>query len=190
MAAIVGLDERQTTDLIERVGGTRAQLYLANINAPTQMVLSGPERVLDAAIEAARPAGARKAERLAVHVPSHSPLLDGVSRQLAQAMTTIRLDAPRIPYVSNRRARVVRDAARVGEDLIDNVGHTVRWHDAVTVMYELGVRLFIEPPPGQVLSRLAQAAFGDARGVAVDDARLDSIVLLARRERQQTQAGA
>ena len=187
MAAIVGLDQRQITELIERAGGAGAQLYLANVNAPTQMVLSGPERALDAAIEAARQAGARKAERMAVSVPSHSPLLDGVSRQLAQAMTAIQLKAPQIPYVGNRRARPVRDAAGVAEDLIHNVAATVRWHDAVTVLYELGARLFIEPPPGQVLSRLAQAAFAEARSVAVDDARLDSVVLLARRE--QSRAG-
>ena len=187
MAAIVGLDQRQITELIERAGGAGAQLYLANVNAPTQMVLSGPERALDAAVEAARRAGARKAERMAVSVPSHSPLLDEVSRQLAQAMTTIQLRAPRIPYVGNRRARPVQDAAGVAEDLIHNVAATVRWHDASTVLYERGARLFIEPPPGQVLSRLAQAAFADARSVAVEDARLDSIVLLARRE--QSRAG-
>lgn len=184
MAAIVGLDERQIADVIDRAGGARAQLYLANINAPTQMVLSGPDRALDAAIIAARHAGARKAERMAVSVPSHSPLLDGVARQLSDAMTTIELKAPSIPYV-NRCARVVRDAAGIGEDLSHNVASTVRWHDAVTVLYELGVRLFIEPPPGDVLSRLAQAAFADARSVATDDARLDSIVTLARRENSQ-----
>jgi malonate decarboxylase epsilon subunit len=62
----------------------------------------------------------------------------------------------------------------------------VRWHDSVTVLYELGVRLFIEPPPGQVLSRLAQQAFPEARAVGVEDTRLDSVVLLAERERRST----
>jgi malonate decarboxylase epsilon subunit len=48
----------------------------------------------------------------------------------------------------------------------------------------LDVRLFIEPPPGQVLSRLAQQAFPEARAVPVEDAQLHSIVLLAEREKQ------
>jgi malonate decarboxylase epsilon subunit len=179
MAAIVGLDERQIATVIG------PQLYLANVNAPTQMVLSGPTPALDAAIAAARQLGAHKAERLAVSVPSHSPLLDDVATRLAAAMATITITAPKIPYVSNRTARVVHDAAGVRDDLIHNVATTVRWHDAVTVLYELGARLFIEPPPGDVLTRLAQAAFPDARAVAVDDARLDSIALLARRERSK-----
>ena len=187
MAAIIGLDQRRVMELIERAGGAGAQLYLANVNAPLQMVLSGPDAVLDAVIESARQAGARKAKRLAVSVPSHCPLLDGVSRQLAQAMTGIELRAPRIPYVGNCRARVAHDAAAVAEDLVNNVANTVRWHNAATVLYELGVRLFIEPPPGQVLSRLARDAFDDARSVAMEEVRLDSVVLLARRE--QAQAG-
>jgi malonate decarboxylase epsilon subunit len=185
MAAIIGLDERRVAALVERAGGADKQLYLANVNAPAQMVLAGPDAALDAAIAAARQAGARKAKRLAVSVPSHCPLLEGVSRQLAQAMTKIELKTPRIPYVGNCRARVTRDTAGVAEDLINNVAHTVRWYDATAVLYELGARLFIEPPPGQVLSRLAREAFGDARSAALDDVDLDSVVLLARREQSR-----
>lgn len=185
MAAIIGLDERRVAALVERAGGANSQLYLANINAPTQMVLAGPDAALDAAIAAARQAGARKAKRLAVSVPSHCPLLDAVSSQLAEAMAKIELRAPRVPYVGNCRARVARDAAGVAEDLINNVARTVRWHDATVVLYELGARLFVEPPPGQVLSRLAREAFGDARSVALGDVDLDSVVLLARREQSQ-----
>lgn len=186
MAAIIGLNQRRVMELVEQAGGTGAQLYLANVNAPMQMVLSGPQAALDSVIASARQAGARKAKRLAVSVPSHCPLLDGVSRQLAQAMAEIQLKAPQIPYISNGRARLVHDAAGVAEDLINNVAATVRWHDAVTVLYELGARLFIEPPPGQVLSRLARDAFDDARSVAMEEMRLDSVVLLARREQSRS----
>ena len=186
MAAIIGLDEDQVTAIIERAGGAGAQLYLANINAPTQIVVSGADRALDAALEAARRAGARRAERMAVSVPSHCPLLNAVARRLAAAMAALEMHDPRRPYVSNRRARVVHDAQGVRDDLIHNVANSVRWHDSMTVLYELGVRLFIEPPPGQVLSRLAQQAFADARAIGVEDVQLESIVLLAQRARQSS----
>jgi malonate decarboxylase epsilon subunit len=78
----------------------------------------------------------------------------------------------------------VHDAQGVRDDLIRSVANAVRWHDSATVLYELGARLFIEPPPGQVLSRLAQQAFADVRAVAVEDLQLDDILLLAERERQ------
>jgi malonate decarboxylase epsilon subunit len=186
MAAIVGLDEPQVAAVVERVGGARAQLYIAAINAPTQIVVSGADRALDAALETARRIGARRAERLAVTVPSHCPLLDPVARRLAAAMAAVEMHDPQRPYVSNRRARVVQDARGVRDDLIHNVANAVRWHDSVTVLYELDVRLFIEPPPGQVLSRLVQQAFTEARALAVEDVQLDSVVLLAQRERQSS----
>ncbi len=186
MASIIGLDEHQVAAIVQRVGGASAPLYIANINAPTQIVVSGADSALDAAVESARRSGARRAERMAVTVPSHSRLLDAVSRRLAAAMVAIEMHDPLRPYVSNRRARVVRDAQGVRDDLIHNVANAVRWHDTVTLLYELDVRLFIEPPPGKVLSRLAQQAFTGARAIAVEDMQLDSIVLLAKRERQST----
>ena len=182
MAAIMGLEERQVAGIVEQLSGAGAQIYIANVTAPTQIVVSGAERALDAALETARQAGARQGARMAVSVPSHCPLLEPVAQRLAAAMLPLHLQAPTLPYVSSCRARVVHDAQGVREDLIHNLANTVRWHDCVTVLYELGVRLFIEPPPGQVLSRLAQQAFPEARVAAVDGALLPSIVLLAQRE--------
>jgi malonate decarboxylase epsilon subunit len=184
MAAIVGLDERRVAGIIERVGGAAAPLYIANINAPTQIVVSGANGALDTVVEIARRSGARRAERLAVAVPSHCPLLDAVARRLGAAMAAIEMHDPQRPYVANCRARATHHAQGVRDDLVNSVASTVRWHDAVTVLYELGARLFIEPPPGDALSRLAQQAFTDARAIAVENVRLESIVAMAKRERQ------
>jgi malonate decarboxylase epsilon subunit len=181
MAAIAGLDQRQVAAILGRVGGAGAQVYLANINAPTQIVVSGADLALEAVMKLAREQGARRAERLAVSTPSHSPLLHAVSERLAAAMRTVEFHTPQASYVSNRRARVVRDAAGVREDLILNVENVVHWHDSVTVLYELGVRFFVEPPPGQVLTRLAQEAFPTARAMAAEEVPLRSIVYTAQR---------
>jgi len=185
MAAIMGLDERQVAAIVEQVGGASARIHIANVSARTQIVVSGADAALDTALELARQAGARQVARMDVKVPSHSSLLDRVAHQLAAALRPIHLNVPALPYVSNRRARIVQNAQGVREDLIHNVANTVRWYDSVTALYELGVRLFIEPPPGQVLSRLAQQAFPEARAVPVEGAQLATIVLLARRERDR-----
>jgi malonate decarboxylase epsilon subunit len=184
MAVVAGLDERQVAAILERVGGANARVYLANINAPTQFVVSGADLALEAAMKLARERGARRAERLAVNTPSHSPLLHAVSERLAAAMRTVEFHTPQALYVSNRRARVVRDAAGVRDDLILNVENVVHWHDSVTVLYELGVRFFVEPPPGQVLTRLAQEAFPMARAIAAEEVSIRSIVQAAQRGRR------
>jgi malonate decarboxylase epsilon subunit len=52
------------------------------------------------------------------------------------------------------------------------------------VLYELGARLFVEPPPGRVLTSLAEESFPDARCVAVEEVKMETAELLAEREHQ------
>ncbi len=72
----------------------------------------------------------------------------------------------------------LRDPEEIRDDLARSVEHSVRWHDATTLLFELGVRLFVELLPGDVLTRLAADAFPEARCVAVDDSGTDSALLL------------
>jgi len=179
MAAILGLTERNAQRLVARVS-ERFPLYLAGVNSPTEVVVSGDDQALGAASEAAYVAGA-SLRRLRVGIPSHCPLMAGVSVSLREAMSRVPLRRPRMLYVSNIRARAAAEAADVAEDLILNVSHTVRWHDSVTLLYELGCRLYVESPPGQVLTNLVKATFPQARAVALDEVPLASAVMLARR---------
>ncbi|HMG49982.1 MAG TPA: malonate decarboxylase subunit epsilon [Inquilinus sp.] len=162
LAVLVGLPQRRVEQIVAATGGAAAPLYLANLNGPAEFVLSGADAALDRAIETARQAGARRAERLAVAVPSHCPLMDGPAAALTAAVAAVPIAAPRRLYVGNRRARALRDAAAVREELATNLAHPVRWDDAATLLAEHGATLFLELPPGDVLTRLAAAAFPDA----------------------------
>lgn len=97
-------------------------------------------------------------------------------------MREVRLDSPRVPYISNLRARALTNTADIAEDLILNVSRTVRWHESVTLLYELGVRVFVEAPPGQALSNLVKNEFPPARALAGAVVHLDSVVHLCGRE--------
>ena len=70
-------------------------------------------------------------------------------------------------------------------DLARSVERPVRWHDATTLLFELGVRLFVELPPGDVLTRLAADAFPDARCVAIDESGVESALLLIGKARER-----
>lgn len=179
MTAILGLSERDARALIARVS-TRAPLYLASVNGPREVVVSGPDAALELAAAEAHAAGAA-ARRLRLTIPSHCPLMAGVSGQLRTAVGGTAVRAPRSAYVSNTRARVAREAHEVAEDLIENVSHTVRWHDSVTLLFELGCRVFIETPPGAVLTHLIKDSFPEARALALDEAPLATAVALAAR---------
>jgi malonate decarboxylase epsilon subunit len=178
MSALVGLSERDALALIARVS-VRVPLYLASVNARSVVVVSGSEAALALAAEEAHAAGAA-ARRLRLAVPSHCPLMEPVSARLREALRSVTLQAVRIPYVSNHRARATRDPAEIAEDLILNVSRTVRWHDSMRLLYELGCRRFVESPPGAVLSNLVRDAFADARAVALEEAPLATALALAR----------
>jgi malonyl CoA-acyl carrier protein transacylase len=95
----------------------------------------------------------------------------------------IEIKIPKAIYVSNRRARVLRDPDGIREDLATNISYPVRWHDATTVAYERGVRFFLELPPGHTLTDLA--AFPDARSIALSQMQIDSAVKLIRRQAEK-----
>jgi malonate decarboxylase epsilon subunit len=185
MGVIIGLDERQVAVLIAQVNSPTRPVFLANFNAPRQQAIAGSDEGIDAVLSLAYAAGARKAERLHVSVPSHCPLMAPVARQMSQALAQIALRQPRISYISNRRARALRDAEGIREDLASSIAQPVRWHDATSMLYERGARLFVELPPNHVLTDLATAAFPDARALAIEDNRLDSIVRRIQREQSK-----
>jgi len=186
MGVVIGLTERRVRDLLEEATTPGAPVFVANVNAPAQITIAGADAGLDAAINLARRAGARKAERLRVPVPSHCPLLDPVAGELARTLAGTPLHTPAVPYASNRGGRALRDAEAIRYDLATSVAHPVRWHDATGLLFELGARLFVEMPPGRVLTDLATAAFPEARAIAVADAGVGSAAtLIARHHRPE-----
>jgi malonate decarboxylase epsilon subunit len=179
MVAMLGLRESAIQTLIDGIADATTPLYLASVNSPTELVVAGSGAALEAATLAAQRVGGR-VRQLSVSVPSHGPLLNDVSDRLREAMREVRLDRPRVPYISNHRARALNDAESIAEDLILNVSHTVRWHESITLLYELGCRLFIEAPPGRALSNLVKSEFPEARALAGADVELNSVVHIVR----------
>jgi malonate decarboxylase epsilon subunit len=185
LVAVVGLNEGQVRRLVQQIHTPQQPLYVANLNSQRQIVLAGSDAALQLAIDAAAAAGARQAKRMAVSVPSHCALMDDVAARLRQAVAEVKLLPPQVPYISNVRARALRNADDIGRDLADNVAHTVRWYDAMSVLHELGTRHFIEMPPGATLTGLAQESFDDVDARSLSDTPLATVVYLARRAAQR-----
>jgi len=180
LGAIVGLDEGQVSTLVQKVFSERTPVYVANINAPFQIVIAGSNEGMNQVLEAARQSGARKAVRLDVSEPSHCPLLEPVADALRKTMQSIHFQTPKLIYVGNVTGRALRSAEAISQDLASNIAHGVRWYDATTVLAELGCRLFLEMPPGHVLSELGRGTFPNVRTLAVGETSFKYAVDLAR----------
>ena len=182
LAAIEGLDEVRMVAVVERTRTAELPVYISNINAPRQIVVAGSDRALDLVIAEARQQGARRAEHLAVSVPSHCPLLRPVADRLEQLMVGLPLRPPSLTYVSNRGGRALSDAEAICQDLATNVAHPVRWYDALEVMRELGAKLFIEMAPGHVSTHLVTELLPGVRAVSIADQGLRYATVAAARE--------
>jgi malonate decarboxylase epsilon subunit len=180
LSAIVGLNESQVTKIVKAVTAVQDPVFVGNINAPRQIVIAGSNVGMDRALDEARRQRASKAVRLRVSVPSHCPLLQPVADLLEKRMSSVSLTTPRMTYVGNVNARAMRTKEMVARDLVNNIAHSVRWHDATTVLEELGCNLFLEMPPGHTLSDLAEKNLPDINSLPVDASVLPKVLRLAR----------
>jgi malonate decarboxylase epsilon subunit len=185
MTAIMGLPQRRLEQLIGQVNAPEAPVFLANVNSETQMVVAGSDDAMRIVSTLAYGDGATRCERVNISVPSHCPLLDGVSSELAQAFGNISVRPPRLLYLSSSLARPLFDSVRIAEDLAWNVARQVRWRDTIQLAWERGARLAVEMPSGNVLTKLTADTFGDGLAVSIADTRLDTVHALMAREQDR-----
>lgn len=182
LAAISGLTEHEVATLAAQHAHEDSQrVHIGNVNAPRQIVVAGANAALDAFIARALAAGARKAIRLAVSVPSHCELLAHAADELIAYASEIPFQMPHSAYIGNRGGRPLYTADAIRDDLATNMRYTVRWFDALTVMQEMGARVLIEAPPGQVLTDIAREHFPDTTALAASTFSFDRLVATARR---------
>jgi [acyl-carrier-protein] S-malonyltransferase len=169
MAAIMGLD-RDAVDRICAEAGELGQVGLANLNGPRQIVVSGEERAVVAAVELADSAGAKRAMRLQVGAAFHSPMMEPVQRRLAEEMSALTFNDPRAPIVANATGLLVRTGEEVRLALIDQIASPVQWEDSVRTLVANGCRTFLELGPGRVLGGLVRQIDRDLEVAAADSA--------------------
>jgi malonate decarboxylase epsilon subunit len=182
MGVVLGLDERRLAAVIEEAYTDATPVYIANMNAPRQFTVTGNVMGLERVLAGACKAGARKVQLLPVRVPSHCELLKPVALRLQEALDKVVMKDASALYITNVNARALRSATTIRSDLHLSLSKPVRWYDATTICYELGVRLFVEMPPGRVLTDLAEAAFPAARAISVNACGLDNTKNLMLRE--------
>jgi malonate decarboxylase epsilon subunit len=179
LGVIVGISESRVHAWVAAVAAKDPEIFLANVNSPSQMVVGGSLHAIDAVLRLARTAGARRAEVLSVPVPSHGPLLEPVEAAVRMEMPLGRMHHPRIPCIGNVNTDLLRTREAIAEDLARSIAHQVRWHRMTMVLRELGCDLYLEMPPGHVLSDLSREAAPDIRTLALGDGSLSDATYLA-----------
>lgn len=184
MWAISGLDQGQIEGVIARIHSATTPVYLANLNAPRQQVIAGADDALKQAGILALEAGATRAERLAVSVPSHCELLAPQAAAMQAAFDGVALSRPKAIYLSGSRARALFDPVAIRDDLAFNMARQVHWFDTARHAWERGARLALEMPSGAVLTGLTAPVFEGGLALSCEGNRIDTVLALLAREHQ------
>lgn len=174
MTALIGADLAAVETWVKQIYEITPQVFVANINAHNQIVISGSHDAMQQVAILAKQQGV-VAKKLDVSVPSHCELLDRQAEQLAASMEGVTLKQPKIRYLSGTTARTLSKSEQIGDDLAFNMSRTVDWESTLQAAWERGVRLQIEALPGTVLTALARRIFKEGTVLSFQGTRLDSI---------------
>lgn len=151
MAAVLGLEDAKVEEICASIDGV---VVPANYNCPGQLVISGSNEAIDAACEALKAAGAKRALKLPVGGAFHSPLMEPARVELEAAIEATSFSAPSCPVYQNVDARPYTNPDQIKKNLVDQLTAPVRWTQTVQNMAADGVSAFVELGPGKVLQGL------------------------------------
>ncbi|MGO4774478.1 ACP S-malonyltransferase, partial [Lysobacter sp. 2RAB21] len=155
MAAVLGAEDALVEEICQAVSGAQV-VVPANYNSPGQIVIGGHADAVDKALIRLAEAGVRKAVKLAVSVPSHTPLMREAANRLGEAMAGLNWRAPALPVVQNVDAQVHDYLEAIREALVRQLYLPVRWTGCVQALSARGVERIAECGPGKVLAGLVK----------------------------------
>jgi [acyl-carrier-protein] S-malonyltransferase len=129
-------------------------VWLANVNAPDQLVLSGTRAGVEKACEEIRAGGGAKVVPLEVAGAFHSPLMGEAAEQLAQLLERVQLEEQRLPIVMNRSGQALMQSSQVRQGMMAQMSAPVQWVETLRTLGAMGTSLWLELGPGRVLSGL------------------------------------
>ncbi|QNH22316.1 [acyl-carrier-protein] S-malonyltransferase [Xanthomonas sp. GW] len=153
MAAVIGAEDALVEEVCAQAAGSQV-VVPANYNSPGQVVIGGDAAAVDRALALLAERGVRKTVKLAVSVPSHTPLMREAANRLAEAMRGMAWHAPQLPVVQNVDAQVHDGVDAIRQALVEQLYLPVRWTGCVQALAARGATRVAECGPGKVLTGL------------------------------------
>ncbi|MEP2943278.1 MAG: ACP S-malonyltransferase [Hyphomicrobiales bacterium] len=167
MAVVLGLNLEAVREIAD-LAAQGAVCEVANDNSDIQVVVSGHKAAVERAIDVAKSKGAKRAMLLPVSAPFHCRLMAPAAEVMAEALSSVNVNAPIVPLVANVIAGPVTDPSAIRKNLVTQVSGSVRWRESMKWMLENDVSKQLEVGAGKVLTGLIRrmdkqieaAAFG------------------------------
>ena len=143
-------------------------MSIANYNCPGQIVITGEDGAVQAAVAKLSEAGAKRCVTLKVSGPFHSQMLTGAGEKLAKELDEVDINDIQIPYIANVTADYVSNKEDVKPLLQKQVSSSVRWQQTIERMIADGVDTFIEIGPGKTLSGFMRKINRDMKVINIE----------------------
>jgi len=164
MAALIGIADDDAEAACQRA---EDEVWVANYNAPGQVVIAGTVAGVAAATDRAKELGARKVLPIPVSGAFHTQLMLPARARLRQTLEAVTFHSPEVPVVANVDARVHTDPGDWPGLLSAQLCSPVRWRQSLEALSGRGATVLAELGPGGVLTGMVRRTVPDVRGVAV-----------------------
>lgn len=153
MAVVLGLDEEKVKTVIKDAK-LENDVWVANLNCPGQIVVSGTHPGIEAFVLAGKEAGAKRVLPLNVAGAFHSKLMHSAADELEKKLAHMEIQSPKCDFLMNVNASKEQDIQKIKQNLILQITHSVRWQESIEKLKSEGFTHFIEIGCGKVLSGL------------------------------------
>ena len=153
MAAVLGLDDHKVESACHRVDD---DVWVANFNAPGQVVIAGAPDAVEAAGVVAKELGAKRVMGLPVSGAFHTPFMGPARDRLRKAIDQVEFRDPDRPVYANVDAMAHRSAADWPALLSSQLTFPVRWRQTLNELDQAGMSTCVELGPGTVLTGMAK----------------------------------
>jgi [acyl-carrier-protein] S-malonyltransferase len=167
MQVVLGLSEESVAEVL-RTLAPHSQLWIANLNCPDQVVISGAEEMMAAAVSALKEKGAKRVLPLDVSGAFHSGLMLPAQEKLALKVAEVQLQESPVELVMNVPGGFVRDAEDMRRYLIEQVVSSVRWEKGIRAMMAQSVDVYLEMGPGKSLSGMNKRIGANAPTLSIE----------------------
>lgn len=176
MAALLGISDQDAEATCKEVG---EGVWVANYNAPGQVVIAGLVESVAAASDIARSKGAKKVMNIPVRGAFHTPYMNSARQRLRKALSDTRFYDLEVPVIANVDALPHQRASEWPLLLATQLTSPVKWTQSLARLKEMGAKTLIEVGTGGVLTGLAKRSVPELESLSVgtpDD--LDKLVRL------------
>jgi [acyl-carrier-protein] S-malonyltransferase len=155
MVAVLGLDDESVETACRRVDG---EAWIANFNAPGQVIVAGKKEALEELSAIAKELGAKRVMSMPVGGAFHTPLMASARDRLRKALASTNFHALDPVVVANVDARPHDDPDEWPQLLSAQLCSPVRWRQTLDTLIADGIQTFVELGPGGVLTGLLRRA--------------------------------